>query len=339
MSIAAIHDAPTARGERPVLALGALFPAGRFTFEQVVAGWHAAREAELDSIWLAECPPVDVRVPDRIPFDVWTALGALAGLGSPRPRVGALLTADTFDPPLPRILKAMTANAVLEGRLVVGLGDAWSVLDRMVPSFAREVEHPTKRLEEEALALREHGGAARTREPSSEHFGLVAEPGIRLVVGGQSELLDAVAARFADAWLGSGTLGVLSRRVARLRRRCRAEGRGDVEVLAAVPAFVTEPAARARALRRAIARALATTEPEVRRSFLVGTRSEIRSTIATYAALGVSHLIFEPLDPSEFGFAPGSSLREQVMAVAVAAGVAPRRARRAAGALGCVDSC
>ena len=108
-----------------------------------------ARTAEAcgyDSIWLGD--PMLYREEDgqeRGPWDVWTALAALAA-STERVRLGPLVASTAFHPPGLIARMAAAIDEISAGRLTLGLGTGWNETE--FRAFGIPFEHKVARFEE-----------------------------------------------------------------------------------------------------------------------------------------------------------------------------------------------
>jgi hypothetical protein len=124
---------------------------GRIAFWSEIQAF--ARHAEaigLDSVWVCDhflsSPPGG---PVEGIHEGWTILSALAA-STPRVEVGSLVMCNSFRNPALLAKMAVTADAVSEGRLVLGLGAGW--YDAEYVAFGYPTDHRVSRFEE-ALAI------------------------------------------------------------------------------------------------------------------------------------------------------------------------------------------
>src|SRR5918999_3041469 len=210
-----------------------------------------ARHAEtigLDSVWVCDhflsSPPGG---PVEGIHEGWTMLSALAASIS-RVEVGSLVMCNSFRNPALLAKMAVTADAVSEGRLVLGLGAGW--YDAEYVAFGYPTDHRVGRFEEALQIITAllsgdrvtfNGRYSRVREAA-----LLPPPQrpIPILVAAKGPRMLRLAARHADAWntAWSGRPDDrLHRRLSDLEGALAAEGRDPTTLRRTVGMDVQDP--------------------------------------------------------------------------------------------------
>jgi alkanesulfonate monooxygenase SsuD/methylene tetrahydromethanopterin reductase-like flavin-dependent oxidoreductase (luciferase family) len=113
---------------------------------EMLAIARTAEAAGYDSIWLGDHMLYrDEGGQERGPWDVWTALAALAA-STERVQLGPLVASTAFHPPGLIARMATTIDEVSEGRLTLGLGTGWNETE--FRAFGIAFENKVARFEE-----------------------------------------------------------------------------------------------------------------------------------------------------------------------------------------------
>jgi alkanesulfonate monooxygenase SsuD/methylene tetrahydromethanopterin reductase-like flavin-dependent oxidoreductase (luciferase family) len=113
---------------------------------EMLAIARTAEAAGYDSIWLGDHMLYrDEGGQERGPWDVWTALAALAA-STERVHLGPLVASTAFHPPGLIARMATTIDEVSEGRLTLGLGTGWNETE--FRAFGIAFENKVARFEE-----------------------------------------------------------------------------------------------------------------------------------------------------------------------------------------------
>jgi probable F420-dependent oxidoreductase len=216
-----------------------------------------ARHAEaigLDSVWVCDhflsSPPGGAV--EGI-HEGWTILSALAA-STRRVEVGSLVMCNSFRNPALLAKMAVTADAVSDGRLVLGLGAGW--YDAEYVAFGYPIDHRVGRLEEALQIITAllsgdsvtfNGRYYRMREAA-----LLPSPQrpIPILVAAKGPRMLRLVARHADAW-NTAWFGRpddrLRRRLSDLKEALAAEGRDPTTLRRTVGIDVQDPEAAASA--------------------------------------------------------------------------------------------
>jgi alkanesulfonate monooxygenase SsuD/methylene tetrahydromethanopterin reductase-like flavin-dependent oxidoreductase (luciferase family) len=236
--------------------IGVILPASESDGDGTTPGWPVirsfARAAEargLDSVWMFD--HFFHRIPGRFTLgqhEAWTIVSAVAAV-TERVEIGTLVMCSSFRSPSLMAKMAATADAVSDGRLVLGLGAGWH--DPEYAAFGFPNDHRVERFEE-ALEIvvpllrgasvtldgRYHQVRDAVLAPAPTHHVpvLVAAFGPRML---------RLTARHADAW-NTAWYGAPDERlrtnVAVLDDAVAAEGRDPATLMRTVGMVVNDPA-------------------------------------------------------------------------------------------------
>jgi alkanesulfonate monooxygenase SsuD/methylene tetrahydromethanopterin reductase-like flavin-dependent oxidoreductase (luciferase family) len=171
---------------------------------ELLAIARAAEEGGLDSIWLGDHMLYrgDGR-PERGPWDVWTALAALAA-STERVRLGPLVASAAFHPPGVLARMAATIDELSGGRFTLGLGAGWNEAE--FRAFGLPFDRLVSRFEEAfELVRRLLAGERVTFEGTFHRLDdavLLPRPSRRvpLMVGATGRRMLAIALPHVEAW-------------------------------------------------------------------------------------------------------------------------------------------
>jgi probable F420-dependent oxidoreductase len=246
----------------------------------------AAEQLGLDSLWmydhLFEGPDEDGTIQGL--HEAWTLVSALAAV-TERVEIGTIVLCTSFRSPGLTAKMAVAADAVSEGRLILGLGAGWH--DPEYRAFGIPLDHRAARFEEtlEILVPLVRGETVmfsgrfhQTKDavlapPPSRH--------IPILIASRRPRMLRLTARYADAW-NTAWFGApddkLRERFSDLDRALEAEGRDPAEVARTVGIIATDE------------RTGSSDEgPAIRFGDSV---DELASALDAYDELGVEHLIF-----------------------------------------------
>jgi F420-dependent oxidoreductase-like protein len=198
--------------------------------------WQAADAIEIfEHAWLFDHFIPIAGDPDGPCLEGWTLLTAFAALTS-RIRVGLMVTGNTYRHPAVLANMAATVDIVANGRLDMGVGAGWNVLEH--ESYGIELLPPGKRISqfEEACEVIRLLWTEQYADFSGTYYQLkqarcdpkpVQKPYPPFVIGGSGEKRTLrVVAKYAQVWnFAGGTVDEFSHKQAVLKEHCQAIGR------------------------------------------------------------------------------------------------------------------
>lgn len=208
-----------------------------WTWEETRERWQWFEELNYDSLWLTD-HFVRTAQPDSPYFEAWTLLSALAVI-TKRPRLGVLVSSNTFRHPSLLAKQAVTLDHISGGRLELGIGAGWFVPEHEM--FGLDFP-PTGELVdryEEALDLLDRylrndvtsfEGAYYSLKEAPNQPRPLQQPRPPLVLGAHKPRMIRLAARYADTWNSRGTPQEIRERNELLNEACENEGRNPAEI-------------------------------------------------------------------------------------------------------------
>jgi alkanesulfonate monooxygenase SsuD/methylene tetrahydromethanopterin reductase-like flavin-dependent oxidoreductase (luciferase family) len=223
------------------MKFGAVFWVDRTSWRSLRDAALAAERAGFDSIFIdAHLMPVHGNWQDP-KFEGWTALTALGAL-TDRVALGLLVQPTTFLNPAITVKKAVTLDAITDGRVVLGVGAGYYEREHEAYGldFGSGARERLDRMEEALRIMRrlldgeqfDHAGSFYRMTDALVAPG-PANGRTPILVGGTGARVLRIAAELADMWNGWGTLEELRELNARLDRLCLDRGRdpGSLERL------------------------------------------------------------------------------------------------------------
>lgn len=208
-----------------------------WTWEETRERWEWFEQLGYDSLWLTD-HFVRTAQPDSPYFEAWTLLSALAVI-TKRPRLGVLVSSNTFRHPSLLAKQAVTLDHISGGRLELGIGAGWFAPEHEM--FGLEFP-PTGELVdryEEALDLLDRylcndvtsfEGAYYTLKDAPNQPKSRQQPRPPFVLGAHKPRMIRLAARYADTWNSRGTPQEMRDRNELLNNVCVEEGRDPAEI-------------------------------------------------------------------------------------------------------------
>lgn len=208
-----------------------------WTWEETRTRWRWFEELGFDSLWLTD-HFVRTAHPESPYFEAWTLLSALAVVVE-RPRIGVLVSSNTFRHPSLLAKQAVTLDHISRGRLELGLGAGWYAPEHEM--FGLDFPDTPELVDryEEALDLLDRylrndrttvEGAYYSLHDAPNRPAPIQQPRIPFVLGAHKKRTIGLAARYADTWNTRGTVEEVRTRNAMLDEACGREGRDPSDV-------------------------------------------------------------------------------------------------------------
>lgn len=260
---------------------------------------------------------------DRDCFEGWSLLAALAA-STQRLRLGVMVSGNTYRHPVILAKMATTIDHVSGGRVELGIGTSWSRQDHEpygipFPPYRERCEALAEALEVIRLLWSGSRSDFKGRHYTLRDAPFAPKPLQSLptvTVGGSSDAVLSIVARYADCWNATGSFAYISDRLAALDRRCEELGRPREAIRRSVfvrfepTATDAEADAKLRKLIRHLESAIKGGEPTARyalpgelvaeiarASLLVGTPASISDQVARWRDLGIEQIVMLAPDP------------------------------------------
>jgi alkanesulfonate monooxygenase SsuD/methylene tetrahydromethanopterin reductase-like flavin-dependent oxidoreductase (luciferase family) len=207
-------------------------------WETMVRHWQVFEELGFDSIWHADHFQRPSR-PDDPFLEGWTLLAALA-LKTRAPRIGILVSSNTFRHPALLAKQAVTVDHIAEGRLEFGLGTGWFKPEHerfgvdfpetpeLVGRFAEAVALIDTLFRQDMTTWR---GTYYQVMDAPFRPAPLQQPRPPITLGAHGPRMLRIVARYADRWNSYGTTAEMRERNARLDEACAAIGRDPGEII------------------------------------------------------------------------------------------------------------
>jgi alkanesulfonate monooxygenase SsuD/methylene tetrahydromethanopterin reductase-like flavin-dependent oxidoreductase (luciferase family) len=204
----------------------------------MVRHWRAFEELGFDSIWHADHYQRP-SIPEEPFLEGWTLLSALA-LKTTKPRIGILVTSNTFRHPPLLAKQAVTVDHISNGRLELGIGTGWFQPEHerygvpfpeppeLVARFQEAVILIDKLLTSDVTSF---AGTYYSVTDAPFRPAPLQRPRPPLTLGAHGPRMLRFAARFADRWNSYGTVADIEERNARLDEECAAIGRDPQAII------------------------------------------------------------------------------------------------------------
>lgn len=229
------------------------------TIDQLRAVWRTADQAGFDHLWafdhLASIGPGG---PERPVFEGWSLMAAMAAATS-RPRLGLLVTGNTYRHPGLLAKIAVTVDHLSGGRLEFGIGAAWAENEHTMLGI-EGLSNRVGRLSESLRIIRSLWTEERTTF-EGRYYRLqnaianpkpVQRPHPPIWIGAGGEQTMRLVARHADTWNPSGGMDFegAARMTARLDVLCGEIGRNPAAIRRSVQLRWQDPPALIAQARR-----------------------------------------------------------------------------------------
>lgn len=207
-------------------------------WETMVRHWQAFEALGFDSIWHADHYQRP-SIPEEPFLEGWTLLAALALMTS-KPRIGILVTSNTFRHPPLLAKQAVTVDHISNGRLELGIGTGWFKPEHerfgvpfpetpeLVARFQESVVLIDKLLTQDVTTF---DGTYYQVQDAPFRPPPLQRPRPPLTLGAHGPRMLRFAARHADRWNSHGTVAEIKERNDVLDEACAAIGRDPGEII------------------------------------------------------------------------------------------------------------
>lgn len=208
-----------------------------WTWPETVERWQWFERLGYDSLWLTD-HLTRTAGPGEPYLEAWTMLSALATKVE-RPRLGVLVSSNTFRYPSVLAKQAVTLDHISSGRLELGIGAGW--FEQEHEMFGLDFP-PTKELVAryaEALELLDQFLRNDTTTFEGTYYQLkdapnrpapIQQPRLPIMIGAHSPKMIDLASRYADTWNTRGTPEEVRDRNEQMTEACHRNGRDPLAV-------------------------------------------------------------------------------------------------------------
>src|SRR5690606_13007458 len=255
-----------------------------WTREETRDRWAWFDELGFDSLWLTD-HFVRTAKPESPYFESWTLLSALA-MVAPNPRIGVLVSSNTFRHPSLLAKQAVTLDHISGGRLELGLGAGWfrpehemfgldfPKTGELVDRYEEAIDMLDRYFRNDVTTFE---GAFYSLKEAPNRPSTVQQPRPPFVLGAHQPRMLRIAARYADTWNSRGTVDEIRERNARLTDECVIADRDPSDI------------------KRSLLYVIAHT-PEERPWDSI---DAFEDYVGRYAEAGIEDFIFQPPEPEQ----------------------------------------
>jgi len=260
-------------------------------WEEILASAEHAGRTGWDGLFVADHFMANGERTGEPRLEAWTTIAALATRVE-RPRVGVLVSGNTYRHPAVLAKMAATVDHISEGRLVLGLGAGWQVNEHEAYGIGLpSVGERLARLDEACQVIRLLHSQERSNF-EGRFYRLVDAPcepkpvqrPLPLLIGGSGERTTMrIAARYADEWNCWGLPELIAHKFGVLEAHCLEIGRDPATIRRSAQAVVlmSDKREQLEAWR----------STEAARPRIIGTAPEIAEMMSRYAALGLDEFV------------------------------------------------
>jgi alkanesulfonate monooxygenase SsuD/methylene tetrahydromethanopterin reductase-like flavin-dependent oxidoreductase (luciferase family) len=208
-----------------------------WTWPETRERWEWFEALGFDSLWLTDHLTRTAQPGDPY-FEAWTLLSALAVVTT-RPRLGVLVSSNTFRHPSVLAKQAVTLDHICNGRLELGIGAGWFKPEHdmfglefpptgeLVDRYAEALDLLDRYLSNDFTSFE---GAYYSLRDAPNRPASIQKPRPPLVLGAHGPRMIRLAARYADTWNSRGTPEEMRERNQLMDEACQKEGRNPREV-------------------------------------------------------------------------------------------------------------
>jgi len=208
-----------------------------WTWAETRDHWKWFESLGFESLWLTDHLTRTAGPGDPY-FEAWTLLSALATQVE-RPRLGILVSSNTFRHPSVLAKQAVTLDHISNGRLELGIGAGWFKdehemfgLDfpetgELVDRYAEALDLLDRFLSNDVTTFE---GEYYTLRQAPNRPAPIQRPRPPIVIGAHGPRMINLAARYADTWNSRGTPAEMRERNERMDAACARNGRDPKSV-------------------------------------------------------------------------------------------------------------
>lgn len=208
-----------------------------WTWDETQSRWKWFEELGFESLWLTD-HFVRTAHPASPYFESWTLLSALAVV-TEKPRIGVLVSSNTFRHPSLLAKQAVTLDHISGGRLDLGVGAGWFELEHemfgidfqptgeLVDRYAESIDLLDRYLRNDITSFE---GAFYSLKDAPNRPAPVQRPRPPFILGAHKPRMIRLAARYADTWNSRGTPQEIRDRNDILDEACDLEDRNQKEI-------------------------------------------------------------------------------------------------------------
>lgn len=208
-----------------------------WTWPETVERWRWFEELGFESLWLTD-HLTRTASPGEPYLEAWTMLSALATV-TEKPRLGVLVSSNTFRHPSVLAKMAVTLDHISNGRLELGVGAGWFKPEHDM--FGLEFPETRELVDRyaEALALLDEFLTNDLTTFDGQYYQLkdapnrprpIQQPRIPLMVGAHGPRMIDIVSKYADSWNTRGTPDEVRERNAQMDAACERHGRDPKSV-------------------------------------------------------------------------------------------------------------
>jgi alkanesulfonate monooxygenase SsuD/methylene tetrahydromethanopterin reductase-like flavin-dependent oxidoreductase (luciferase family) len=256
-----------------------------WSWPETVERWQWFERLGFDSLWLTD-HLTRTAAPGEPYLEAWTLLSALATKVE-RPRLGVLVSSNTFRHPSVLAKQAVTLDHISNGRLELGIGAGWFKTEHemfglefpdtreLVARYAEALELLNQFLSNDTTTF---DGKYYTLKDAPNRPPPIQQPRLPIMIGAHGPRMIDLASRYADTWNTRGTPQEVRERNDLMTESCLKNGR--------------DPSAVKRSLLYVIAQ-MPEEQPWASTDAFV-------DFVGRFAEAGIEEFILQPPEPDEY---------------------------------------